>query len=84
MKTSKKLLSLLLVLAMVFALGCTAYASDAETAERLSRVVRSVRDARSEAKKTLLRAGFTRESVIEAIEELRLAEKTGGRLPALR
>ena len=33
MKTSKKLLSLLLVLAMVFALGCTAYASDAETAD---------------------------------------------------
>ena len=29
MKTSKKLLSLLLVLAMVFALGCTAYASGA-------------------------------------------------------
>jgi hypothetical protein len=58
--------------------------SDAETAERLSRVVRSVRDARSEAKKTLLRAGFTCESVIEAITELRLAEKTAGRLPALR
>lgn len=58
--------------------------SDAETAERLSRVVRSVRDARSEAKKALLRAGFTRESVIEAIKELRLAEKTAGRLPALR
>lgn len=58
--------------------------SDPETAERLSRVVRSVRDARSEAKKTLLRAGFTCESVIEAITELRLAEKTAGRLPALR
>ena len=29
----QKLLSLLLVLAMVFALGCTAYASDAETAD---------------------------------------------------
>lgn len=58
--------------------------SDAETADRLSRVVRSVRDARSEAKKALLREGFTRESVIEAIKELRLAEKTAGRLPALR
>ena len=33
MKTSKKLLSLLLVLAMVFALGCTAYAADSEGAE---------------------------------------------------
>lgn len=32
MKTSKKLLSLLLVLAMVFALGCTAYAADSEGA----------------------------------------------------
>ena len=81
------------LLGLLEGLSDTAYAalvgplagdSDAETAERLSRVVRSVRDARSEAKKTLLRAGFTRESVIEAIEELRLAEKTGGRLPALR
>ena len=81
------------LLSLFEGLSDTAYASlvgplagdsDAETAERLSRVVRSVRDARSEAKKTLLRAGFTRESVIEAIEELRLAEKTGGRLPALR
>ena len=81
------------LLGLLEGLSETAYASlvgplagdsDAETADRLSRVVRSVRDARSEAKKALLRAGFTRESVIEAIEELRLAEKTGGRLPALR
>lgn len=81
------------LLSLFEGLSDTAYASlvgplagdsDAETADRLSRVVRSVRDARSEAKKTLLRAGFTRESVIAAIEELRLAEKTAGRLPALR
>lgn len=81
------------LLSLFEGLSDTAYASlvgplagdsDAETAERLSRVVRSVRDARSEAKKALLRAGFTRESVIAAIEELRLAEKTAGRLPTLR
>lgn len=81
------------LLGLLEGLSETAYASlvgplagdsDAETADRLSRVVRSVRDARSEAKKALLRAGFTRESVIAAIEELRLAEKTAGRLPALR
>lgn len=81
------------LLSLFEGLSDTAYASlvgplagdsDAETADRLSRVVRSVRDARSEAKKALLRAGFTRESVIAAIEELRLAEKTAGRLPALR
>ena len=81
------------LLSLFEGLSDTAYASlvgplagdsDAETAERLSRVVRSVRDARSEAKKALLRAGFTRESVIAAIEELRLAEKTAGRHPTLR
>lgn len=81
------------LLSLLEGLSDTAYASlvgplagdsDAETADRLSRVVRSVRDARSEAKKALLRAGFTRESVIAAIEELRLAEKTAGRLPVLR
>ncbi len=81
------------LLSLLEGLSDTAYASivgplagdsDAETAERLSRVVRSVRDARSEARKALLREGFTRESLTAAVAELRLAEKTAGRLPALR
>lgn len=55
--------------------------SDAEIAARIGRAIRSVRDARNEARKILLQAGFEREDVETRIRRLRLAERTAGRYP---